>query len=313
MLTSVAGSAERHPKPERADVKGIIFAGGSGARLHPATLTVNTQVLPIYDKPMIYYPLSALMLAGIPEILFISSPEILENYRHLLGDCSEYGIRLVYALQPKPGGLAQAFTIEREFVGGDPVALILGDNIFFGSGLSALLANAVARTTGASVFSYLVDDAQRYGVVELNAEGRALSIEEKPVGPKSRYAVTGLSFYDNDVVDIAANLALSARGEYEITDVNRVYLDHGALYVKKMSRGFAWLDAGTHETLVESVGIRAHNPEAAVEPSSLPRRNRLPQRLHRHRASAQADGNVRRDGIRPISARFRAQSRLSWA
>jgi glucose-1-phosphate thymidylyltransferase len=233
-------------------MKGIILAGGSGSRLHPATLAVNKQLLPVYDKPMIYYPLSVLMLAGIRDILLISSPEFLPNYERLFGDGSQYGINMSYAEQPEPEGLAQAFVIGREFVGQSRVALVLGDNIFFGAGLSELLASAVRRETGATVFSYLVEDPERYGVVELDADGRALSLEEKPEKPKSRYAVTGLYFYDNDVLDIAANLGKSARGEYEITDVNRAYLERGDLYVERMSRGYAWLDTGTHETLLEA-------------------------------------------------------------
>lgn len=233
-------------------MRGIILAGGSGTRLHPATLAVNKQLLPIYDKPLIYYPLSVLMLAGIQEILLISSPEFLPAYRRLFGDGSHLGIHMQYAEQERPEGLAQAFVIGRGFVGDDRVALILGDNIFFGAGLSTLLGNAAARGHGATVFSYLVDDPERYGVVELDSEGRALSLEEKPTRPRSRHAVTGLYFYDNDVLDIAAGLDKSARGEYEITDVNRAYLERGALYVEKLSRGFAWLDTGTHETLLEA-------------------------------------------------------------
>ena len=233
-------------------MKGIILAGGSGTRLHPATLAVNKQLLPVYDKPMIYYPLSVLMLAGIREILIISSPEYLDNYRRLFGDGSDFGISLSYALQPRPDGLAQAFVIGRDFVGDDSVALVLGDNIFFGSGLTALLARAAKRDRGATVFGYRVDDPERYGVVELDATGKAISLKEKPKAPRSNIAVTGLYFYDNRVLDFAADLKPSARGEYEITDLNRVYMELGELSVETMSRGYAWLDTGTHDSLLEA-------------------------------------------------------------
>ncbi|MDZ7283025.1 glucose-1-phosphate thymidylyltransferase RfbA [Sphingomonas sanguinis] len=233
-------------------MKGIILAGGSGTRLHPATLAVNKQLLPVYDKPMIYYPLSVLMLAGIRDILIISSPEYLENYKCLFGDGSRLGIRIFYALQPRPDGLAQAFTIGAEFIGDDNVALVLGDNIFFGAHLTSLLENAVARKTGATVFSYRVDDPERYGVVEFGEGGRAISLEEKPIRPKSNHAVTGLYFYDNNVVQYARNLKPSARGELEITDLNRLYMEAGNLYVEQMGRGYAWLDTGTHDSLLEA-------------------------------------------------------------
>ena len=233
-------------------MKGIILAGGAGTRLHPATLAVNKQLLPIYDKPMIYYPLSVLMLAGIREILMISSPEYIESYRRLFGDGSDFGLVMRYAVQPKPEGLAQAFTIGRDFVGEDNVALVLGDNIFFGAGMRELLREAVERRSGATVFAYRVEDPERYGVVELDAAGMALSIEEKPAAPKSNMAVTGLYFYDNRVLDMAASLEPSARGEYEITDLNRLYMEKGALHVQTMSRGYAWLDTGTHDSLLEA-------------------------------------------------------------
>ena len=233
-------------------MKGIILAGGAGTRLHPATLAVNKQLLPVYDKPMIYYPLSVLMLAGIRDVMIISSSEYINNYQRLFGDGSAFGIRIAYAEQPRPEGLAQAFTIGADFIGDDNVALVLGDNIFFGAHLTDLLASAVARTDGATVFSYRVEDPERYGVVELTDDGRALSLEEKPSAPKSQHAVTGLYFYDNRVVEYARNLQPSARGELEITDINRLYMEAGELHVEQMGRGYAWLDTGTHDSLLEA-------------------------------------------------------------
>lgn len=235
--------------------KGIILAGGSGTRLHPLTVSVSKQLMPVYDKPMIYYPVATLLLAAIRDILIITTPRDQEAYRTLLGDGRQWGVNFQYAVQPSPDGLAQAFLIGEKFIGRDPACLILGDNIYYGQGLSAVLRRAAAREQGATVFGYYVRDPERYGVVSFDASGRAMDIEEKPKAPKSNYAVTGLYFYDNDVVNVAKNIRPSPRGELEITDVNKVYLERGALNVELLGRGYAWLDTGTHESLLAAANF----------------------------------------------------------